>query len=447
MTTTPTDSPAEAAAKPGPKIIPFWERLPEIAMYPAHKSALSMIGILAVCHLVSYLPFGNLLDLVVWVTMYKFAFECLRETANGRFEPPEFAVAVDDSLGWKSIALQFVLGAAVLFAFWAIGPITGLIVLFVLAVASPAAIMSLAMDENLGIALNPAMWWAVLTRIGWPYVALVALYFGFGLIYGIAGALLESVLPGFIALVVVSALAQYVMIAAFHMMGYLIYQSHADIGYTPTAKEAPIERGRADPQQGVLDEAERLVQKGRSEAACDLLGVEVRGRGGSETVRARYQKLLAQLERREEQLHHGREWITTLLAQGNERRAVDVARECLAVDPKAEVVGPDDVARVARKAAAIGATPLALSLITSLRGKYPEHADVPGCELLAAKLLAERLGRDAEARAMLADISKNYPNSSVAAEAFAYRNLLNQIAVRGQSGPPRTPGASGGATS
>lgn len=429
----PNEPPLEGT--PVVEVVPFWDRIGEIVRYPAHPAALAMVGTLALFHVVRFLPLGFLLDVVVWVTMYKYAFECLRATADGHLEPPEFAVEIDDSLGWKQIILQFAFSLIGLGAFHFLGHAAGIVVLLILGFASPGAIMSLAMDENLEHALNPATWFAVLARIGWPYVVLVALYFAFFAIQNLAQALAFWVLPSFLALIVVSAIAHYVIVATFHLMGYLIYQYHSDVGYMPAAHDASIRRTGGDPQQGLLDEAERLARDGRPDAACDLLGVELRGRGGSETMHARYRDLLAQLGRGDDQLRHGREWIGALLAQGNERRAVDIARECLAIDPEFEPVPPDDVSRVARKAADIGASQLALTLIAQLRCKHAEHPDVPRNGLFAAKLLAERLGRDDEARAMLDDIVHSFPADPDAAEAATYRRFLDRVATRQTPAP------------
>jgi hypothetical protein len=143
-----------AASKP--EIVPFWNRLREISFYPAHPHALLTIGVLAVCHLVGDLPFGFILDLFVWIAVYKYAFECLRATADGRLEPPEIAVSVEDSLGWEQIKLQVIFVLLNMAAFFLLGPIGGIIVTIVLAIALPGAIMSLAMDQNLWLALSPA---------------------------------------------------------------------------------------------------------------------------------------------------------------------------------------------------------------------------------------------------------------------------------------------------
>lgn len=414
-------------------VVPFWDRIGEIVRYPAHRTALSMILTLAVCHLVSYLPLGFLPDMFVWVALYQYAFTCLRATANGRMEPPELALQIDGGLGWTQILLQFIFVASAWIAFRLLGPFAGLLVMLILGFAMPGAIMALAMDESLEHALNPATWLAILARIGGPYVVLVLFCIVFQVAQSFAQGIAFWILPEFLAMIVVLAIAHYVIVATFHLMGYLIHQYQLEVGYTPSERVHPTLRRGADPQQHVIDEADRLLQSGRPEAACDLLGVELRGRGGSEAVHARYRKLLAQLDRREAQLDHGRLWILALLEQGNERRAVDIARECLAIDPTFEAVPADAVARVARKAGDIGASQTALALIEGLRRRHPQHADTPHCELFAAKLLAERLGRDDEARTLLDDIVGTYPADAVATEAAAYRRLLDQVGSRSRS--------------
>ncbi|HEX6834779.1 MAG TPA: hypothetical protein VF132_14670, partial [Rudaea sp.] len=82
-------------------IPPFWNRLREITLYPAHASALSTIIVLALCKLCVYLPFGGLLAVAVTIAMYKYAFECLRATSNGYMQPPEIAESIDRSTAVK----------------------------------------------------------------------------------------------------------------------------------------------------------------------------------------------------------------------------------------------------------------------------------------------------------------------------------------------------------
>lgn len=411
-------------------IAPFWNRLPEIALYPAQPAALATVVVLALCHLVDALPLGLvglLFDFLIWGALYKYAFECLRATADGRLEPPEVAVSVDDGLGWAQIWLQVVFFALNVLGFYLLGPFGGVLVSIALALALPGAIMSLAIDQNLPHALNPANWLAIMTRFGAPYFAIAALYFVFGFGSRYAQALVVSVLPAFIAAPLVHAIGNYAVIATFHLMGYLIWQYHEDIGYEPRSASMPLRGGGAGEDQRFLDEAAALARDGKQETACDVLRTQLRGRGGGEAMHAHYRRLLAQLGRREEQLRHGREWITVLLGQDNERKAVDVARECLELDGAFEPAEIEESTRLARKALDLGATQVALKLVSAAHRKNPKHRDVPQNSLLAAKLLAERMGKDDSARKLLDQVLQNFPHDPLAGDLRAYRAFLDKL--------------------
>lgn len=419
-------------------IEPFWNRLREISLYPARGGALATCFVLALCHLLGFLPIGIiglLFQLLIWVALYKYAFECLRASANGRLEPPEVAVSVDDSLGWSQIWLQvafFVLNVA---GFLLFGPVGGAFCAIALALALPAAIMALAMDENLGHALNPATWFAVMARFGTPYFAVAALYFVFNMSQRYAQSLVVPFLPPIVSTIAFYFITNYVVIATFHLMGYLIYQYHDEVGYEPVQAPAPLRRVAADPDQETLDEAAQLVREGEPDQARERVAQQLRSRGGTEALHAQYRKLLALGEHRDERLRHGREWISILLGQDKDRRAVDVARECLDLDPAFQPNTPDEVSRLAQKALDSGNTQVALKLVSGFHKRYPKHADIPKNYLLAAKLLAERMGKDAEARALLDQLTAAYPQHPLAGEIAAYRKFLDKLAP--------TPGAAG----
>jgi hypothetical protein len=172
------------------------------------------------------------------------------------------------------------------------------------------------------------------------------------------------------------------------------------------------------------------VRDGEPEAAADVLRAEIRGRGGSEGVHAQYRKILGVLGRRDEQLAHDREWIGVLLAQDKDRRAVDVARECLDLEPAFELANPDDVARVAQKAVDLGATQVALKLLSAFIKSHPRHRDVPRNALLAARVLAERMGKDDIAKKLLDQVTERFPNDALAPEIRVYRTFLDKLATK-----------------
>jgi tetratricopeptide (TPR) repeat protein len=410
-------------AAPDPKNIePFWNRLREISLYPAQTGALTTIAVLALCRLVTYLPFGWFLDLFVWVALYKYAIECLRATANGKMRAPEYSATVDDSFGWTMIKLQVIFLVINIAVFLLFGVVAGLLTSVVLAFALPGAMMSVAMDGNLGLALNPATWFAIMQRLGGAYFFAALLCFVFWMSQANASAILLPFLPGVLAVIVYYVLAHYVVVATFHLMGYLIWQYHDILNYEPKIELPLVARGNADAQ--LLNEVQQLVRDGDAERAIDLLSVQLRERGGTPELHQRYRKLLSSTGRKDELLRHGQEWMHILLAQENYKRALELTRECVALDPAFRPPA-DAINLLATRAADSGQSQLALSLLSGFHKLYPKHADLPANLFLAARLLADRMGKNVESRRMLDFLIAQYPQHQLADEFRAYRKYLD----------------------
>ena len=408
-------------------IVPFWNRLREISLYPLRGDALMTIGLLAFCRLAMFLPgVGGFVGIAIWVGVYKYGFEVLRASANGRLDPPVGSMNVDEDLGWSAIRLQFAFIALMVLAFMFLGPVVGIAVAVVLAFGIPGAMMSLAMDESVAHALNPATWLQVMARLGWPYFVAVLL----SLIVNASMANLQSVLlpflPGVVAIIVYYFLAHYAVITTFHLMGYLIYQYHHELGYTV---EVPLKlrSAAADPDQDLLDQCAGLVRDGKPEAATELLREQVRSRGGSEGVHTQYRKLLRLAGNNDELLRHGRDYLSVLLAQDKDKQAIALVGECLELDPAFAPAQPEDITRLAHKAAQLGQPQLAVRLLSGYHKRFPKSRDIPKNYLLVAKLLNERMGKDAEALALLQQLKKAYPDHELMAEIDARATLIERM--------------------
>jgi hypothetical protein len=410
-------------------IVPFWNRLREISLYPLRGDALATIGLLALCRLFGYLPgMGWIISIAITMGLYKYGFEVLRASANGRLDPPVGSMNVDEGLGWSAIKLQAGFIVFNIGGFLLLGPIGGLIVAIVLAFGFPGAIMSLALDENVLHALNPATWLRVMARLGWPYFVATGLCMIIYISMANAQALLTPFLPFFIAVVVSYFLAHYVVIATFHLMGYLIYQYHDELGYNVETL-APLRRASDDPDQSLLDQSTALVQDGKPEAATDLLRDHLRAHGGSEALHTQYRKLVRLAGDKDELLRHGREYLGVLLAQDKDKRAVDLARECVDLDPGFAPAQAEQITRVAHKAAEFGQTQTAVRLLSGFHKRYPKSADIPRNYLLAAKLLHERMNQDAQARVLLLQLKLAYPQHPLLPEIEARLGLIERMAA------------------
>lgn len=416
-------------------IVPFWNRLREITLYPAHMGALATIVVLGVGNLLGFLPLGWLLVLFVTVAMYRYAFECLRATANGFLQPPEIMQSEDNSLGWKQIRLMFIFLLLAVLGVRLLGPKLGTVLLVFLGLSLPGATMTLAMEESLLDALNPGKWIAVFARIGWPYLAVVGLCLIVFASERYAAALVAHVLPFFLAVIAVGIISNYALVVTFHLMGYLIYQYHEAVGFVPEAPQLARPLAKPDPDQDLLDEAGALVRDGKPEDATSLLRGHLRGRGGTPAVHTQYRKLLRLAGNNDELLRHGHEYLNILLAQGKERLALELLRECQMIDPKFGPTDAEHVTQLAHLAAKSGQPQVALRLLSGFHKRFPKSKDIPQNYLLVATLMHERLNQDDKARALLLYLKANYSQDPLISEIDARLAMIERMmaAAKGES--------------
>ncbi|HZP66623.1 MAG TPA: hypothetical protein VFB32_09960, partial [Rudaea sp.] len=205
MPTTPSE--------PAP-LRPYRERWPEILRYPLHPAALSTIAAIAVAHLVDFLPgVGGLLDLVVWAAFFKYAFEVLRWTANGRSEPPEISFTVSDSIATWAVLLLIAAEFLIAVIASAYGAAIGFALGVGLMLAMPAVMIALALEEEIAQALNPLAWLLLAERIGRSYFVLAGFFATAVALQSVVAAWLSSMLPAFVAEPLVYAVVNYLMIA------------------------------------------------------------------------------------------------------------------------------------------------------------------------------------------------------------------------------------------
>ncbi|HJU38668.1 MAG TPA: DUF4013 domain-containing protein [Tahibacter sp.] len=404
---------------------PFWERIRDISTYPAHADALMTVGVLSVFSLTTLL--GGLIGLFFYLLtlayLYKYCFEVLRASADGRLEPPASGLNTEAS-GWGAIGLQITLTVIVALSFFG-GVIVGFATALIVILALPGVAMSYAMDQNFARALNPGTWFEIMGRIGWGYFAA----FGLVLVILASSAVVQNFfaragLPTFIALPLVFFASGYGFVATFHLMGYLIYQYADQLGYEPQIQK-PLSRTPNDPDQALLDDVAQMLRDGEIDMAYDTMREHVRSRGGTEAVHAQYRKLVRMKGDTAELMRHGQEWIAVLLNQDKEKAALDVARELVELDPAWVPKDAEANTRLAQRASALNQTQLALRLVNGFHKRHPKSADIPANYLLAARLLSERMGKDAEAKALLMQLKTAYPGHALTGDIDALLRIID----------------------
>jgi len=383
---------------------PFWRRLRQISLYPARGAALAYLIALTLASLLGHLPvLGWLLSLIVWMAAYKYAFEILRATADGRKDAPEVTLEISDGVVWRFFALQFVFFGLLLIALGTGGVLVGALVLIVIALMQPGCIISLAIDGSFGRAIDPSTAFSLIARIGAPYFAAFALLFVIQASAATAGQWLATWMPAVIGDLVLTLFAFWGLFAAFHLMGYLVYQYHEELGYEPAAHHQPghaAERGmRRD--DALLDQAQALVRDGNTEGALVLLREEVRSRAVSSEAHELYRRLLLQGGDRAAIDDHARLYLHLLMTEGKERPAMNLLRAALEANPDFVPMQVEHGEQLAARAQLAGQSQLARDTWLALLRAHPRNPSAPRWALEAALLLAEKFGRDADARRLL----------------------------------------------
>lgn len=428
------------SARRNSAIEPFWQRLSQITTYPLQREALFTIVALAVMRLVVYVPvLGWLLNLFVTIAILRYAGEVLYRTAHGKMDPPA-GYSADDSRGWTLFWVQLALVVLAVFGgvlgAWLDAPLLGIATMGFIALAAPGAMISAAIDGDWLRALNPVLWLQVMLRLGAPYLLLAGLCVLIVVSKANAQEFLLPLMPGPFAVVASGLIGHYALVATFHLMGYVVYQYHEALDFAVDPQQAPLTRPD-DVDAGLLAQSEALAADGELAAAETILRDHIRERGGSDALRTRYRKLLRLRGDKAALLADGREWINVLIARDNERRALEVWRECRELDAGFWPSDPGMVHRLAQKAATLGLSELALKSTSGFHKAFPKHADIAPNYLLAARLLVDRFGRDTQALELLRQLERNYPLHPLAAEIAAYATVVEGLVA--SAGARRTP--------
>jgi hypothetical protein len=384
-------------------IEPLSQRLPKILAYPASKTMLWMLGALCAFRLLANLPniLGLLFEVGFWLMGFKLAVEALVNTAHGRLEPlgSEDLMATDGE-GWSQLVLVVLVSAVIgAVAVW-VGGGAALVGMGLAVLLLPAAIILLAIDGSMVNALNPLAWSSLIGRLGGAYLGAVVLLALMVLLATAVQWLLVAVLPHAIATVPASFVSLYLLVASYHLLGYLIHQHHDALGLD-IASAVPRSTLANPLEDEAMAEAQALAEDGQLPAAADRLEEMFRGRGASDELHDRFRQYLAQAGDKSRLALHGREYICRLIATGKDKRALAVAAEMLADDPDYRHAHPADLARLVAQAERTGQTRLAVALAEDFEARFPDSPDAPQVVLMATALMADKLGREAEARTRL----------------------------------------------
>ncbi|KAF1006487.1 MAG: hypothetical protein GAK28_02505 [Luteibacter sp.] len=401
---------------------PFGERIRTGFRYPLRGSAPLAIVAITLFEILAFFPGARLLITGLgWVAIYAYAFECLRRSADGYADPPEVALESQDRTGFALVVIQVTGNAIAVLAPILLG-IPGLLVSIAFAFVLPAITMSLTFDGVL-TALNPATWIAVIGRLGSHYMALFGVVAFTSLLQSGAQYAMNDRGPSFLGMLAYFAIANYLTVYNFHLMGALIHHRHETLGYRPESEEL-VEAFHQDDDTALLKHVND-VARDDIPAATDILTDRIRDGIAPAPIHLRYRELLRSQQRQQELLVHAQIWIAALVVARENRRALGVVQDTLDIDPAFLPDAPTTCGPLAEAAAHGGMIRLAAHLSAGYLRTWPGDAGAPHYGLLAARLL-ERLDRVDDALALARALLHDYPEHPLVPDIA---DLLDHLAT------------------
>ncbi|MEC5385199.1 hypothetical protein VVD49_05660 [Uliginosibacterium sp. H3] len=323
-------------------------------------------------------------------------------------------------------------------------PVWYWLVVLALSLMLPAAVIVIALEDKFFKALNPANLVSLLRTMGANYFILWACCL---LLVGgrqLALSLGADWAP-WLRFPAEMAIAGYLGMVLFCMIGYVLYQYHQELGLEVTvdfdghrereAKEKSQRDGRVPvvPDDPLEARLQPLLARGKvSDAVAELRDF------------MRYDKLDPKLNTRMHQLHmlqgddaqtlaHGQVWIQSLARAGLAREAYDAHEALLRLQPEFVVESGDAILCIARGAWQARDFKRAGRVIQGFDKRFPKHRDTPAVLFLAAQLSSEYLRQHDHAIRLLQMLIRHYPDAEPTAEARTYLQVLERVAAQGAS--------------
>jgi len=416
-------------------ITPFWMRIPRFFAFPANLGALLYITILAIVSTVtlSQSLLGMLMQLAVFAVFLRYAYAVLSHTALGHLTPPPIGFDMVNEgleLPFKQLAVFLFLGLVSNLLYSQVGAWVAWIYWFGMTLCIPATAMVIAINNSFWRAVNPVALLGIVRCIGWPYlilcVFLYILWGGSGVVMSMVGSRISFE----IAFFVYSLASMYFLLVMFHMMGYVIYQYHEQLGF---AVEVPIEEhgaangASAKPGNPAVREADILVKEGKTEEAVTRLK-EWTARQPADLEAREKLHALARLTRNTALVvEQAPGLITALLAANKRKAAADVFLDAATVQPGFQPVQAADFHPLATQLETMRRFPAILGLLSGFAKRFPGHADIPSLYYLGARVLSEQFKQDKKAAAILAGLLEKYPRHELVPAIQKYLATVNQL--------------------
>lgn len=416
---------------------PFWMQMHKFFAYPLQLNGLIFLALIAALtagtiqvfdmqSLFVFLPVFIIVSLVI-----RQGLRVIEFCSQGKTKAPDLLDLFDGNpTTIKMLGLMIAFGVAS--GLLATFGMLGVLAILGLSALLPASIMLLAVTGSLFEALNPAEIWRVASRTGWSYLGLVMVLALISagpdqLLQMLPQATLQKMLTQsphvFFALIAVSTTYFNMVMGA--MMGYLLYQHHADLGIET---EEPHAAEPTDKRKLGLARAALLLRESRFEDAIRELGGLVTDYPDDADAHGRYHRLLCESDLYPERIaQHTDRYMEFLVRTGRDNRltgAFEAARQ------RQPDYLPRQISlrtRLANEYFRQRKYKAAIALLAMLHKEAPQSEDLPEAYYLLARVYSEGLRDDDKALMVLDYVLSRFPDHALNGQIGNYRSVLQAM--------------------
>lgn len=318
----------------------------------------------------------------------------------------------------------------------------------VLSLLLPAAAIVIALEDSLPRALNPLNVITLVQAMGSAYFVL------WGFFLAIAGSRQAALAlgqnwPAALRFPVEMAVANYLGLVLFALMGYALYQFHQElhldvdvdfdehreaggaeaIASAGSARAAAMKSGAVptDPWERKVHD---LVSQGNFKDAIAEVRDRMRYDRMDAPLNLRLHALLLKQGDDAATLAQGQQLVTALARAGLGRELGDALRKLQALDGTFAPTEGDVILPAATAAVQQRDFPLAAQLLRGFDKRFPGHKDTPGVFFLGARLLSEQNRQHDKAARILRAVVQQFPDHAVTAEARNYLLVLERMMAK-----------------
>ncbi len=412
-------------------IIPFWRILHRFFIYPFKPQPLMIMLTLSFaftffngCGLIS-----ALINLAIWGVLLKYAFAVLKETAKGSMRPPKITKEnISDNFGivFKQLIIYLAVGFVFILFARGGGIILAIIFLLFSALSLPAVIIVLVSTESLIAAINPMIFVPMIRRIGWGYLLMYLFYILLGTAPNTLTRFVLIYLPPQLHLFLLFFIKSYYLIISYHLMGYVLYQYHEEIGYNVEIEEQSYLQEsfrEMDGNEEILQRANILLKEGKIKEAIEMIRRETKEEIQDIQLAELYYNLLKTANATEDMVRYGKKYLELLSRYSERNKMVNVYLECVSKANEFPL-GASVAFKLAKALQDAGYYSEAVSAYSRFIKSTSNHNLIPKAYYLAAEIIDKRLGNKKKALSILNALIKKYPDHEIIPYVKSYVKRL-----------------------